>query len=560
MYKRYTMEVSQPSLAQFNLEITNPEELLMVLNHLQNEPFMVNEDHLAYINDNRVELVNAGLLLPYELSRCSLSTLRASLRKAYDKNQEVKSVTTFQTLLSTLSKHLSQAYQQDQILTIATLFKGYTLYLPAFMDFRGRIYHRSKDLHGNDLTRSLLLFATSYIPKYSTDDYSFPHLDEEEEVQRSQSTTTPNKEETKATKHHLDAKGIIEVLLKQAACNYKRWSNMDAALTWMKSKLVDFKSADQKTSKDRDRSYLEKPYLSSSDLDQPENKEDILFLGSDQPETVSVSSTQQHILELVKGARQPFLFLSFLRPLMIGGSLLAHRTACIPIYQDASASAYQLLAYFTLNEKIATRTNLIRGLTLNKESFTEGSNDIQDIYEYYKDGLKRYLYHKLNQEMYNLIEPNLTRKLVKSIFMPMIYGKSMFSVGVSIKEESSLGKILTKKDCIHLAKDIKNYWSQDNQIGYLLMKLLSNIGWLCSIQNKKLFYSNKYYRTIQDYKKSEVRNKEQRLGINASNCFPLVVEERSSISLPCRGWSPNYILKPGQVTRQVPLAPILPLV
>lgn len=63
-------------------------------------------------------------------------------------------------MLSEFEKLVQQAQYEGFILNLARAYDGYEFYLPAFMDFRGRIYRAGiLHFHERDLSKSLLQFS-----------------------------------------------------------------------------------------------------------------------------------------------------------------------------------------------------------------------------------------------------------------------------------------------------------------------------------------------------------------------------------------------------------------
>ena len=98
-----------------------------------------------------------------------------------------------------------------------------------------------------------------------------------------------------------------------------------------------------------------------------------------------------------------------------------------------------------LDETMAARTNLV----LNYR--------ILDIYSYLMAELKSFLKDELDKSVYTIIEDKFDRKLVKSIFMPLIYGKTMMSTRDDIKGE--LTQYLTHKECFHITRLCFKFWA-----------------------------------------------------------------------------------------------------
>lgn len=166
----------------------------------------------------------------------------------------------------------------------------------------------------------------------------------------------------------------------------------------------------------------------------------------------------------------------------------------IPITQDASASAYQIMSYFLLDAEIATRTNLIP----NKEGI------IKDIYQYIREELIYYLEGKLESNLFKEVKNQLTRKIVKGIFMPIIYGKTVMSTAGDLRAQ--LSEYLIKDEFFLIAKLCYSFFKEKYNLMYSLIKLIRNIGWLLSSSDIPVVYSVDYFQTIQDYKVLEPIN------------------------------------------------------
>lgn len=81
----------------------------------------------------------------------------------------------------------------------------------------------------------------------------------------------------------------------------------------------------------------------------------------------------EKLLEHARDAKRPFQFLS---------NIIAHTSGnmqSIPITQDASASAYQIMSYLLLDHEMAKKTNLI----------PSEDGHIYDIYSFFLDELRK---------------------------------------------------------------------------------------------------------------------------------------------------------------------------
>lgn len=161
----------------------------------------------------------------------------------------------------------------------------------------------------------------------------------------------------------------------------------------------------------------------------------------------------------------------------------------VPVTQDASASAYQIMSYLLLNVEMARLTNLIPS--------TE--NKIQDVYAFLKEKLMEYLRPRFDDTQYAIIEARLKRKEVKRLFMPKIYGKTIIAMADDIRE--TFGSLLRVKEHNLLAKHCDTFWRTKYPDIVNLMRLLNLIGWLCAVLDQPVKYSIPLFTTVQDYRK-----------------------------------------------------------
>lgn len=210
------------------------------------------------------------------------------------------------------------------------------------------------------------------------------------------------------------------------------------------------------------------------------SKQGIIFMNDESITT----NDDESIIKFAVDASNPFQFMS---------KVISFRDDCVigieqlPIFQDASASAYQIMSIFLLDKKIAEHTNLIP------------SDQIQDIYTYFLEELKNYLviYSSFDPSFVNIICERFTRKLVKCLFMPLIYGKTVLSMANDI--HCHYNTILSKKECMVLASDINKFFQKRFPGIVNLMELIRLIGWVSSNKDKPVFYSTPFLTTVQDY-------------------------------------------------------------
>ena len=195
-----------------------------------------------------------------------------------------------------------------------------------------------------------------------------------------------------------------------------------------------------------------------------------------------MTSSNARLISFATQADDPFQFIS---------KVVSYREGIdvrkIPVTQDASASAYQIMSYLLLNTEMARRTNLI----------PSPEKEIQDLYLSLQNELQNFLQERLDNNKYVIIESRLTRKLIKRLFMPLIYGKTVITMARDIRED--YGSLLSYKDYYIIAQLCHEFWIRKYPDIANLMKLINLVGWLCSSLDKPVFYSTPYFTTVQDY-------------------------------------------------------------
>ena len=173
----------------------------------------------------------------------------------------------------------------------------------------------------------------------------------------------------------------------------------------------------------------------------------------------------------------------------------------VAVSQDASASAYQIMSYFMLDTKMGEKTNLISSPTGNRE----------DIYTCFKKELLSYLameYKKSgNEDIYNSIKGVFSRKFVKKIFMPMIYGKTTMSTCEDIRND--VKQFISGSACMKLTNYCFEFWKCKYSHMYGFINLIKTIGWMNSMCEQPVCYrtpnvsshgSKICFYTLQDYR------------------------------------------------------------
>lgn len=148
-----------------------------------------------------------------------------------------------------------------------------------------------------------------------------------------------------------------------------------------------------------------------------------------------------------------------------------------------------------MDESIARCTNLI----------PSENGEIQDIYLSILNELKPFIKNELSDSnLSEIICSEITRKMVKGIFMPIIYGKTVMSTASDIK--GYLSQYLTHKECFDLAKICFKFWKVRYHNMDCLIRLIRSIGWVASSCGRSVLYNDYYFTTIQDYMQMESIN------------------------------------------------------
>ena len=147
----------------FNIQFASKdtcEMLCGLVTVLQNVKFIIKSKHLRYVKENQDLLVQKGLLMHPFLTNVNPSNMYDILRKELQLPENKKAKFKYDTLVAILDKRIKRARYEQFLLELATVYEGFPLYFPAFLDFRGRIYRTGiLHFHERDLARSLLLFC-----------------------------------------------------------------------------------------------------------------------------------------------------------------------------------------------------------------------------------------------------------------------------------------------------------------------------------------------------------------------------------------------------------------
>ena len=397
IYDRYRLFTSG-DISNFYIKLSNSKELCKIINKLQRQPFRINTDFLKYLKSNYQDLVDNGLLMPSFLSSLNIKEMADKLRKFHYENPDIRGSCNFNELLNILYGYIQRSNYEQLIVKLAIAYEGYDFYLPAFIDFRGRIYRSGVlHFHDRDLARGMLLFSGC-----------------------GKEDLTQNK---------------LVYLLKGASFHYKGFSSLQDFENWLES-----------------------------------HYDEVL----------------ENRVQFACSAKRPFQFISSIVAYTSPNGIAKYS----PITQDASASAYQLMSYFLLDGALAYRTNLI----------PSSDGIIQDIYSFMLDELKGYMKTHHDNPLTQVVRENLTRKIVKRIFMPLIYGKTLKSTADDLKE--SLSMYLAWGDHNTLAKICFEFWERKYPKLNALIGLIRSIGNFVSAGNRSVEYSVPFYTTVQDYKRT----------------------------------------------------------
>ncbi|KAF5184765.1 hypothetical protein FRX31_025649 [Thalictrum thalictroides] len=202
--------LSSRNLNNFNIELDGSKykEMCDILNGLQKQGFKINKNILEFIKNNRATLEKEGLLMPGILAHVNLKKAYDLTRKSFFLNKDIDNVYSLDVLLKELANRVQTARYEDLIIRLASAYEDFVFYLPAFMDFRGRIYRSGiLHFHERDLAKSLIVFANNH------------------------------QEES-----NLSAKDIVA---SSAAFKYKKFYLYDDALQWYKEKQSLINASDE---------------------------------------------------------------------------------------------------------------------------------------------------------------------------------------------------------------------------------------------------------------------------------------------------------------------------
>jgi hypothetical protein len=141
------------------------------------------------------------------------------------------------------------------------------------------------------------------------------------------------------------------------------------------------------------------------------------------------------------------------------------------------------MSYLLLNEEMARRTNLIP----NPDGKIEEHVSVKEFREFLCNRIED------NRE---IIESQLDRKLIKKLFMPLIYGKTL--IGIESDIRLKYGSQISRSDSFYLAKLFIEFWNKKYPDIVNFMKLINIISSLCSIKDRAIVYKVPYFTTKQN--------------------------------------------------------------
>lgn len=190
------------------------QELCNAMNHLQKQVFTINIDMLNFIKNNYDLLVQSGLLMPRILASLNISEAVMQLRMSYLEDQSLMKEFSFKELLMEFMVRVQRARYEVFIINLASAYSGYKFYLPAFLDFRGRIYRAGVlHFHERDLARCLLV--------YDNIGYSYHDMDDKEQDHS------------------------LFILSSAAAFHYKKFNSYNDASEWFLKQFKSIASSDE---------------------------------------------------------------------------------------------------------------------------------------------------------------------------------------------------------------------------------------------------------------------------------------------------------------------------
>lgn len=89
---------------------------------------------------------------------------------------------------------------------------------------------------------------------------------------------------------------------------------------------------------------------------------------------------------------------------------------------------------------------------------------------------------KENPDLTTIVCNPLSRKIVKAIYMPIIYGKTLMSTANDL--EVHLSQYITRKESFIVAKACFQFWKDKYTNTECLIRLISHLGWIASARDR----------------------------------------------------------------------------
>lgn len=102
----------------------------------------------------------------------------------------------------------------------------------------------------------------------------------------------------------------------------------------------------------------------------------------------------------------------------------------------------------------------------------------------------------LDSGLASVVKDQLTRKLINSIYMPQVYGKTRHSAREDILK--ALHFALSQGEAYKVADALYRFWEERYPGIDNLMTLVNEVGWFSGFFNKPFWYQSEYITTIQD--------------------------------------------------------------
>ncbi|XP_019435869.1 PREDICTED: uncharacterized protein LOC109342314 [Lupinus angustifolius] len=465
IYNRFSL-ITSHNLSNFNIELheSKYKELCIILNGLQNQGFQINKDVLEFIKKNRTTFEKEGLMMPRILAHVNLKEANDHLRISYFLNKPIKSTCSLSDLLKELAKQMQAARYDDLIIRLASAYEDFVFYLPAFMDFRGRIYRSGiLHFHERDLSKSLLIFSNN-----------------------------PQEGSNMFTK---------DIVSSSAAFKYKKFYHYDDALQWYKEKKSLIYTSDESLiSFAKDASdpfqFIAKVLCRDEEYNRQLITQDAaasayqimsyLLLNEDMARKTNLiphsDGKIQDVYMSILNEFKEYLHIKindiFPRPPSSGG-------ACVGGVPPEPEIGLEALALPTSRLLMASSRSFFR----QRAEKTIGQKRTGEAERWRGDW------------------STLRGAWVSEIILPSEgevrrdrgYESMIGEVSLSPMVVEKYENLLSPKDSYNLAKLSNDFWKYKYPDIANLMKLISLLCWFSSVMDRAVIYGISYFKTIQDY-------------------------------------------------------------